>query len=269
MQTRVEEAVQDFVRLRLMFREDGDCLSLAMLPSPAHRIRSVQNSQPNARPTLQVQDVATAMPPRHSGLLVLDDFYQDWRAIREEAVALSYQDVPNVRLSYRHAKPNRLLQANGSDAIIGLIGEKYRESFLESHFFLGTKEAARENLKRGSWIHFDRCRWIGVVFLNQLHQCRGGTTFYRHRATGAFRWEQALKLGPKAQEQIALDSADIDAWDVLLHVAMLPNRLLLFDSRQFHQATEYFGSNSFDARLTQHFYFREIPDQDMSLDWGS
>ena len=40
---------------------------------------------------------------------------------------------------------------------------------------------------------------------------------------------------------------------------MVPNRLVLFDPGQFHQAQEYFGDSKSSARLIHNFFFRHIP----------
>ena len=36
--------------------------------------------------------------------------------------------------------------------------------------------------------HIDTVMLAGVVYLNLPEQCRGGTAFYRHRATGIAEW---------------------------------------------------------------------------------
>ncbi len=203
----------------------------------------------------------------HSGLIVLDDFYEDWLQIREVALRSTFEAVPNVSLSYVHASPPKELVLSGVNRILGIIGERYRTKFLESHFFLGSKNSANNNFARNAWIHFDRCRWVGVVYLNTPEQCRGGTSFYMHARTKIHRWEQLMIKGNEVVKDVMSDSAKLSAWRETARVGMVPNRLLLFDSRQFHQATEYFGEGVRNSRLTQHFYFDEIPDSEMNLDW--
>lgn len=203
----------------------------------------------------------------HSGIIVLDDFYEDWLCIREVALSSTFVEVPNVSLSYVHATPPKELVASGVNRILEIIGEYYRPKFLESHFFLGTKAAADSNLARNAWIHFDRCRWVGIVYLNTLEQCRGGTSFYMHAQTKLHRWEQLVGQGNEKISKVMNDSANLSAWRETARIGMVSNRLLLFDSRQFHQATEYFGEDVSDGRLTQHFYFDEISDEEMNLEW--
>lgn len=81
-----------------------------------------------------------------------------------------------------------------------------------------------------------------IVYLNRPEDCQGGTSFLKHKKTGATKgfqggWEQ--------------DQANHEAWDVDFMCPMRSNRAVIFDSRLLHRAEpmDGFGSSATDGRL--------------------
>ena len=54
-------------------------------------------------------------------------------------------------------------------------------------------------------------------------------------------------------------SQDFTQWEVVDRIGNIFNRLILFNSKQFHMSVDYFGLNKFDARLFQVFFFNVEP----------
>ncbi|MDQ3908294.1 MAG: DUF6445 family protein [Acidobacteriota bacterium] len=131
--------------------------------------------------------------------------------------------------------------------------------------------------------HFDDfCDYAGLVYLNTPDQCSGGTSFWRHRATGlrlAARGEGAESLpallarfGVADEQALAkriLGEANPDlpegyptgstsAWELTDVIEMRYNRLVVYDSLLFHTPhyhEERFGETVETRRLTQNLYF--------------
>ena len=112
----------------------------------------------------------------------------------------------------------------------------------------------------------------GVLYLSRPEDCRGGTRFYRHRATG---WDRrpddaALRAGGHAsfldfqKRHLPINRRLAFAewqrqrdltWEHLFEVPMRFNRLIVFRSDFFHAITELFGDSVESGRLVQLFHF--------------
>lgn len=83
---------------------------------------------------------------------------------------------------------------------------------------------------------------------------RGGTAFWRHRATGASRIEPGdTELLEKVQD----DWNDVAAWDMRSFVNLRMNRALIYESAEFHSRYPFpaFGTGPEDGRLTAVAFF--------------
>jgi hypothetical protein len=112
-------------------------------------------------------------------------------------------------------------------------------------------------------IHTDsQSDWTGLIYLNTPEQCKGGTAFYRHKATGLRGLPStgdALRNGELLEDlearTVGRDTQNLHAWDVVMFVAMRFNRLILFRGYQFHSHTCAWGDSPTTGRLTQNFFF--------------
>ena len=98
--------------------------------------------------------------------------------------------------------------------------------------------------------HVDNQDYAGIIFLTPDAPPQTGTTFYRSKNT------KKMKLQENDSDIVFkngyLDSTEFEVVDV---VGNLYNRLVLFDSKMFHAASTYFGSNLENGRLFQLFFF--------------
>ena len=97
---------------------------------------------------------------------------------------------------------------------------------------------------------FDTQEYAGIIFLTPDAPPQCGTSFYRSKHT------KKQKV-PAQDVSIAfrngyLDSTEFDVVDVVGNVF---NRLVLFDSQMVHAASTYFGTDKFNGRLFQLFFF--------------
>jgi hypothetical protein len=90
-----------------------------------------------------------------------------------------------------------------------------------------------------------------LLFLTPNAPPQTGTTFYRSKNTGK------KKIFDDAENSVVfkngyLDSTEFEVVDVVGNVY---NRLVLFDAKMFHAASNYFGKTLENGRLFQIFFF--------------
>jgi hypothetical protein len=96
-----------------------------------------------------------------------------------------------------------------------------------------------------TWIHADSFNtWAGVCYLTPNAPLSGGTSLYRHKATGH-------------RENLDFDyeSYDYTKWEEVDRIGNIYNRIILYRGNLFHASVDYFGSNFVDGRLFQTFFF--------------
>ena len=98
--------------------------------------------------------------------------------------------------------------------------------------------------------HNDTQEYAGVLFLTPDAPPNTGTSFYRSKHT------KTMKPTSDTSDIIFkngfLDSTEFEMVDT---VGNIYNRIVLFDSKMIHAATQYFGTNDKNGRLFQLFFF--------------
>lgn len=189
----------------------------------------------------------------YKGLIVVDNFYKDPDAIREYAIS------------------NLTFNSSGYHK-----GERSQERFI----LKGTKERFEEILGRKviNWehseyangrfqfcvkedpivYHVDNQMFAGVVFLSPDAPLNAGTATFKSKITGATRFEEfdtpefitTFKgYGDK------VNFYDNSSLEVVDKVSNVYNRLVLWDAKTIHAATEYYGDNIHNSRFFHLFFF--------------
>jgi len=195
-------------------------------------------------------------------LIVVDDFYGAPLKVRDAALRAEFDDVRS--LNYPGSQSVRTFASSAvKGAFEKLVGQAL--DIDESKLTFGRFRVMTSGPDTRLKIHADGgADWTGLVYLNLPTQCKGGTSFYRHKATaleGPPTDADAERLGYKSAMEletdlIAEDSLDSSAWVQTMFVGMRFNRLILFrGSRLFHSHTCSWGGNLQDGRLTQNFFF--------------
>jgi hypothetical protein len=182
-------------------------------------------------------------------IVVKDDFYRDPDRVRRLALSKTYQQPPagtprlavtavcteaESKAMYDLLQP--YLPATTGNPIVGA-----------NILFRYTLADARKKV----FCHVDGCSSAGIVYLTSPENCAGGTTIYRHRATGD-------EIYRKENRQL-YDFRDPDQWEIIREVEMVYNRLVMYPGQLFHAITPvFFGDRIDNARLTQNvFIYRE------------
>jgi hypothetical protein len=195
-----------------------------------------------------------------TSLIVVDDFFEDPHAVREAALRLTYPPLQGV---FPGRNSIERLDIPGLDRLVShLVGEPVRAvNPPQSHGKCRITFARDAGTAR---VHIDPAHWSGILYLSRPEDCRGGTEFFRHRATGtdrapyddaeAAQWGYAS--GREMVTQIlSRDGLDPAAWEPSMTVPMRFNRLLLLRPWLWHTAGENFGDTMENGRLVFLMFF--------------
>lgn len=197
-----------------------------------------------------------------TSLIIVDDFLgqQDAHELRQTGLGLTYPDIQGAfpgRNSVEHLEMDGLTQA-----ISGLVGESLRPvSPLQSQGKFRMTLAADVGTAK---VHIDQAYWSGILYLSRPEDCRGGTEFFRHRATcndrAPYNDEELGGMGFSSRQQmheqiIERDSVDDSKWELAMSVPMRFNRLVLLRPWLWHTAGPAFGDRLENGRLVYLMFF--------------
>ena len=104
-----------------------------------------------------------------------------------------------------------------------------------------------------SWVHVDGFNnWAGVLFLTPDAPLSGGTAFYQFCDGTMSEDDQKYT---QSKEETDKFSQDMTKWTQVDKVGNVFNRLILFNSKNYHMSMDYFGDNNYNGRLFQVFFF--------------
>jgi Family of unknown function (DUF6445) len=104
-----------------------------------------------------------------------------------------------------------------------------------------------------SWVHIDGFNnWAGVLFMTPDAPLSAGTAFYRFCDGTMGEEDQEFT---KSKEETDKYSQDMTKWEMVDRIGNVFNRLILFNSKNYHMSMDYFGDNKYNGRLFQVFFF--------------
>ena len=182
-------------------------------------------------------------------VVIKDDFYDDPEAVRQLALTRSYQEPPagTPRLAVT-AICNEAESKTMFDRLVPFLPK------IDENRIVGVNILFRYTLasaQKKVFCHVDGCSNAGIVYLSKPEDCAGGTTIYRHKATGDEIYNR--------ENRLLYDFRDPDQWEVIQEIDMAYNRLVMYPGQLFHAITPiFFGDRIDNARLTQNvFVYRE------------
>jgi hypothetical protein len=186
-------------------------------------------------------------------LLITDQFYNDVDALREFALQQDF----SIKGNYPGNRTISFLNDSIKETI---------ESIIEPH--AGKVVYWSEDQYTGafqyttsyerSWIHADSTtNWAGICYLTPNAPHTAGTGIFRHKETGLIRApkNEDGTVNRELMNYIGKDSQDMTKWDLVDIVGNVYNRLVLYRGDLFHMSLDYFGTNLYDGRLFQTFFF--------------
>ena len=235
---------------------------------------------------------------RTPSIVVVDHFYNDPDEVRNWAIGECHFQEPGTHgaVGYR-CEADRKFFTNAKECIESVMNGKVEEGTQEGGWEYPTN-GCFQWCPSGTPIayHCDSQQYAGVLFLTPNAPTNTGTSLYKHKATGidwmpqtdeecwkyfSCSWETLHNAifgkysgekgvpdpnppnNPKkllrTHESNYLDGTQFEKTD---EVSNIYNRLVIFDAKKIHAATNYFGDNIHDSRLFQLFFFNLKKDED-------
>ncbi|MFN3989975.1 MAG: DUF6445 family protein [Erythrobacter sp.] len=199
-----------------------------------------------------------------TSFIIIDDFLENPEHIRALALGLDY---PEQSGNYPGRNSVQRLELPGlSDYVSQVTGEPLKPiEPLQSH---GKCRLTLASDPRTARVHVDDSQWSGILYLSRPQDCRGGTRFYRHKATGTDRAPindaEARAMGYASVSEacntiLAKDSLRMAAWEKTFEIPMRFNRLVLLRPWFWHTACPGFGNSPVNGRLVQVMFFTLDP----------
>ena len=208
-------------------------------------------------------------------LTVVDDFFQDPDEIREYAVELEYAkgkgNWPGKRTRFLEEVNPRF-----SDSVARKIFSLFVD--LESQNIKweieSTFQIISEYFEEG-WVHNDICRegWeiAGVIYLSPNAPLDAGTSIHRinkkvdvhnidprpfFELKHNFYLEQPVDIKEYREGRDFYNST----FEKTIDVSNMYNRLIVYNTEEFHKANKYFGTTDNDSRLSFVFFAKTLSE---------
>jgi len=177
-------------------------------------------------------------------IFVIDNFYSDPYAVREFALQQEFHD--DLRY-YKGRRTHQQFYVPGTKkSFEDIIGQKI--NIWEQYDMCGVFQSC--NPEDALVYHTDTQEWAGMVYLTPDAPFQCGTSMYAHKETKSRHtsdpgYEKAFNGG-------YYDKTKFELVDVIGNVF---NRLVIFNGKCIHAASEYFGQTVEDSRLFHMFFF--------------
>lgn len=176
-------------------------------------------------------------------LWVVDDFYENPYEVRNYALRQEYEKESSWykgrRTTTQHYIPGTI------EAIESIMGHKITE--WSSHGMCGRFQFCTP--EDPVVYHWDSQSWAGMVYLTPNAPFQTGTSFYAHNS--GIRHES----DENSYSAFLGGYFDKTQFNLVDTVGNVFNRLVLFDAKCIHAASEYFGTNIQNSRLFHIFFF--------------
>jgi hypothetical protein len=178
-------------------------------------------------------------------IFVVDNFYEDPYAVRE--FALSNGDFqPDLRYFKGKRTTEKYIVPGTKQAFEEIIGQKI--TVWEEYNVNGVFQSctAEDPLV----YHIDGQQWAGMVYLTPNAPHESGTSMYAHRET-----KVRHASDPGIDAAFAGGFYDKTKFEMVDSVGNVFNRLVIFNGKCIHSASQYFGQTLEDSRLFHMFFF--------------
>ena len=189
------------------------------------------------------------------GLIVVDNFYANPDLIREWAMSEIEYSPSNYHKGERAT--SRFIVDGTKERLEEIIGKPIynwnHDSYANGIFQFCTAD-------QPIVYHVDNQTYAGMVYLTPEAPARTGTSFYRSKVTKDYKFDDARRSTQAYVDAFTGNSKEMNFYDgthfeKIDEVGNVYNRLVLFDAKNIHAATEYFGDAIDNARFFHMFFF--------------
>ena len=183
--------------------------------------------------------------------LVIDNFYSEPYKIRDFVLGQDFK----IRGNYPGKRTLSFASENIKDTI-----QKYIYPFAGKIIKFPMEKTEKNyngafqytTSRDRSWIHNDGWNdWAAVLYMTPNAPVSAGTGFYKY--TDGTRY--STEVNEDLKKEIGDHSQDFTKWTLVDKVGNVFNRMVIFNSKQYHCSLDYFGTNKENSRLFQVFFF--------------
>lgn len=187
----------------------------------------------------------------NKNLIVVDDFYYEPDMIRDYA-------INNLKFSnsdYHRGRRSEKFILNGTKEKLEAILGRTILNWNSPNYANGVFQYCTSY--DPIVYHVDSQQFAAVVFLTPDAPLESGTATYRSKITGKTRLESNDTEYQKTFKGVSNDMNfyDSTSFEVVDKVSNVYNRLVMWDAKAIHAATNYFGDSIENARFFQLFFF--------------
>ena len=189
----------------------------------------------------------------YCNLLVIDNFYTNALATRKYILTQEFKVRGNYPGQRTISHANQHLKEMIQGYIQHFAGKitKWPMAEGDSSIYNGAYQFTTSRDR--TWIHNDGWNnWAGVLYMTPNAPLSSGTGIFRFK-DGTRTVDEAEARGNK--EILDANSQDYTKWELVDKVGNVFNRLVLFNSKQYHASLDYFGTTKENGRLFQVFFF--------------
>lgn len=189
------------------------------------------------------------------GLIVVDNFYSDPDLIREWAIKEINFSPSNYHKGERATE--RFSIFGMKEKLEEILGKPIynwnHASYANGIFQFCTAD-------QPIVYHVDNQTYAGIVFLTPDAPASTGTAFYRSKVTGDYKFDDEKRQTINYVRAFQGKNAEMNFYDgshfeKIDEVGNVYNRLVLFDAKNIHAATQYFGDAIDNSRFFHMFFF--------------
>jgi hypothetical protein len=221
---------------------EGDCKNLTNDPFIKNReiMEKIKSSK----------ETSIKTPSIYCNLMIIDNFYTNAFETRQYILQQEF----SVKGNYPGQRTNSYATNNLKNIIEGYIHHfagKIIEWSTDPESYNGSYQYTTSRDR--TWIHTDgTTNWAGVLYLTPHAPVTSGTGIFRHKDGTKTIYDSNIRNNQKKLDE---DSQDYTKWELVDRVGNVFNRLVLFNSKQYHASLDYFGTNKENGRLFQVFFF--------------
>lgn len=200
-------------------------------------------------------DILNIAEGEEDEIYVIDGLLKNPHFMRQQGLEADYPTPPEQQWYAGLNSSRSYLIANLDDFFRQVTGEPVVPAKGNVH---GYFRLCLEGQTGKGGVHIDWSHWTGVYFLTLDEHAQGGTDFFRHRPSGTLRapvyaddWNAWDVSTPDDLwgNVIRPQTNDSSKWELVRHVPMKFNRVVLFRPWLWHNARPGFGDRPQNGRL--------------------
>ena len=190
-------------------------------------------------------------------LIVIDNFYKNPDEIRHYALSLKYENPENHGAVGYRCEQGRKIQEGTKELFEKLLHKSIPNGNNVGEWSYSTNGCFQWcNANIPIVYHADSQEYAAILYLTPDAPPNTGTSFLRHKKY-KIRNNKIFHKPDWYESELKYKEPHLDKtqWETVDSAGNVYNRLVIFNARNIHAVTEYFGENIENSRLFQLFFF--------------